>query len=135
MRIPWIAACSMLIGCAAQTSGPDLSKNGTAPSPAITADAREVAAAAGSDAPSAASSVPTVAIESFADVATCHRYVATGTRIAGRRCEPNEQTRADRIEYEQARQDLEAMRAQQIYQEQARQQARAEAMRRAAGGR
>lgn len=140
MRIPWITACCMLIGCAAQAPGPDPSQSQSqnetapAPSPALAAESREAAAETeASDTATAATSVDQVAIESFADVATCRRYVATGTRIAGKRCASNEETPADRLEYEQTRRDVEAMRTQQIYQEQARQRAIEEEMRRRTG--
>jgi hypothetical protein len=70
--------------------------------------------------------VTEVKIESFADVANCRRYVPTGTRIAGERCEsPGDDTAAEAAEYEIMRRDVESMRSQQVYREQARQAAEA----------
>jgi hypothetical protein len=125
MRNPWIAtACLVLIGCAAQTTAPDLNQTENALPPALTEDSRVDAAPEKSDA-APQQSAREVSIESFAGVATCRRYVATGTRIAGKRCASDGPTEMDRIEHEQVRRDLEAMRRQQVYQEQARQQAEA----------
>jgi hypothetical protein len=76
--------------------------------------------------------VTEVEIESFVGVAKCRRYVATGTRIAGERCESDgDDTTAEAAEYELMRRDVEAMRSQQVYRDQARQAAEA-AMRRGA---
>jgi hypothetical protein len=64
-----------------------------------------------------------VAIESFANVAECRRYVATGTRIAVERCAPkgeDAKSAAAAAEHEMVLQDVEAMRRQQIYVEHAR---------------
>jgi hypothetical protein len=121
MKIGWIAtACLALAACASSPSNSDLTQS----------EAGSAAPASEAD----LTNVREVSLDSFADLAMCRRYVATGTRIAVERCEPNRQSAADRVEYEQTRQDVESMRRQQMYQEQARQQAIAEAARRRMGG-
>jgi hypothetical protein len=114
MRI-WFAP--LLATAAACAASPRV---GTAPGPALAGHT------------TSPENVTEVAIESFAGVADCRRYVATGTRIAGKRCETDgDDTAAEAAEYELMRRDVEAMRSQQIYRDQARQAAEA-AMRRGA---
>lgn len=129
MKNHWIAAaCFALTACATtpQATVPDLTQ--AQPTTDVA-----TAAVTEAEAATAIANVREVSMASFADLATCRRYVATGTRIAGERCESNVQTAADRIEYEQTRQDVDSMRQQQMYQEQARQQALADALRRRSG--
>lgn len=117
-----LAACVLITGCAASTD--------TVPTASISVAAQP--------APAAASGEPReVTIESFANVAECGRHVATGTRIAVKRCEARSgrgNSATEPARYELLRQDLESLRRQQMYQEQMRQQAAAEALRRTRTG-
>ena len=131
MKIHWIAAaCFALSACATspQPTVPDLTQTRPATDPAVA-----TAAVAEAEVAAATASVREVSITSFEDLATCRRYVATGSRIAGERCVSNVQTEAARIEHDQTRRDVDSMRQQQMYQDQARQQALTEAMRRRSG--
>jgi hypothetical protein len=122
MKIVWIAfGCASLAACASSETTSEAAAGNVVTGAAAFASAETVALA---------SEARQVEIESFGDVAVCRRYVATGTRIAGERCEPKNKTAADRFEEDQSRRDFDSMRRQQLYQEQARQNALAEALRR-----
>ena len=78
-----------------------------------------------------------VRIDPNAKLPECKRYVPTGSRIATERCETpkDELTPAERADRDTLRRDINEMRALQTLRDQARDQARAEALRRAAGSR
>lgn len=85
------------------------------------------------DSDAAVADVKQVEMSSLEELATCRRHVATGTRIAEKRCETKAERAGDAVAQQQAQQDLESMRRQQLYEEQARRSALAEAARRRSG--